>query len=97
MAADTTSGFLIGLLDRHNYDNLTSCFHGSDTFNQRIEAALDAFVTKTNENILGGVRTIASIMNLMPDHLFDCSEKSIDDATALQTWSDHLNLDEELE
>ena len=83
MAADTTSGFLIGLFDRHNYDNLTACFHSPETFNQRIDAALNAFVSKTNENILGGVRTIVSIMNLMPDHLFDCSDKSLDDASAL--------------
>ena len=42
---------MIGLLDRHNYDNLTGCFSFEDFFNDDVDNVLNLLVSKTNVNI----------------------------------------------
>ena len=64
-AADTTSGFMIGLLDRHNYDNLTGCFTFEDFFNNDIDDVLNLLVSKTNENIAKAVNKMSRTANEM--------------------------------
>ena len=90
IAADTASGFMIGLLEIHNYDNLTACFHEPEAFSQQIQDALDLLVSKKNESIAEAIHKIAQVTNLMPNTLFDCSEKTFNDAAELQSWSDNL-------
>ena len=58
-AADTASGLMIGLLDLHNYDNLTACFHDPESFIEQVEAALELLVSRKNENIAEAVHKIS--------------------------------------
>lgn len=75
-AADFTSGLLIGLVNRENFDNLTSCFADRpDDFNTSIKNVLTLFGSKTNENIAMGVQALANTMKKLPDQISNC-EKS---------------------
>ena len=56
---------MIGLLDRHNYDNLTACFTFEDFFNSDVDDVLNLLVTKTNENIAKAVNKISRTANEM--------------------------------
>ena len=56
---------MIGLLDRHNYDNLTGCFTFEDFFNRDIDDVLNLLVSKTNENIAKAVNKMSRTANEM--------------------------------
>ena len=71
-AANLTSGLMIGLVDRQNYDNLTACFNDAEGFNNEIKEVLTLLKSKTNENIAKSVRKIADVAKEMPDYLNSC-------------------------
>ena len=71
-AANLTSGLMIGLVDRQNYDNLTACFNDAERFNNEIKDAITLLKSKTNENIAKSVRKIADVAKEMPDYLNSC-------------------------
>ena len=74
LAANTTSGLMIGLLDIHNYDNLTACFYDSDTLNDQIDQVIQLLIGKKNENLAQAVKMISQISQQMPNRLEDCSD-----------------------
>jgi len=88
-AADMTSGLIIGLVDRENFDNLTACFTEVDSFNEQMDKVLTLFESKQNENIAKGVTKLADTIYTLPDKLSNC-DRSQDDITALTTWADSL-------
>ena len=84
-----TSGLLMGLLARENFDYLTGCLKDPIEFNTSIQDAVGMIETKTNENIALGVQKLADTVQGMPAQLSNC-EKSHEDAAALQAWADSL-------
>ena len=88
-AADLTSGLLIGLVDRENFDNLTGCFTEVDSYNDQMDQVLTLLETKKNENIAKGVQKLADTIYTLPDKLSNCT-KSQDDIAALIAWADGL-------
>ena len=88
-AGDLTSGLMIGLVQRENFDNLTACFSDVKDFNDQIDEVLTLFETKKNENIAKAVQKLADTIYTLPDKLSNC-DKSHEDVSALTAWADSL-------
>ena len=88
-AADITSGLMIGLVDRENFDNMTGCFTDAEVYNDQIDQVLTLLETKKNENIAKAVQKLADTVYTLPDKLSNC-EKSQSDIDALTAWADSL-------
>ena len=84
-----TSGLIIGLVDRENFNNMTACFTEVESFNEQMDKVLTLFESKQNENISKGVTKLADTIYTLPDKLSNC-EKSQDDISALTAWADGL-------